>query len=142
MNPTAAELLASAGFSGPVRFDAADWSAVPAGPGVYVIFDCEECVYVGMAGRDGAGTLRNRLRDHASGQIVNMFAQYLYLARVQFLSTERITHPRAAKDACRAYIRERCSFHYLVTGNAAEARKLEARLKRELAPVLNGVAGE
>src|SRR6516164_7048792 len=116
MNPAATELLTAASFSGLVRFDGVDWNAVPAEPGVYVIFDREECVYVGMAGRDGGGSLRSRLRDHASGQVVNMFAQYLFLARVQFQSEERITHPRAAKAACRAYIADRCSFRYRIVG--------------------------
>jgi excinuclease UvrABC nuclease subunit len=138
MNPTAAEFLTSAGFSDLVRFDGVDWNSVPVELGVYVIFDGEECLYVGMAGRDGAGTLRKRLKDHSSGQVVNMFAQYLFLARVQFQSKERITHPRAAKAACRAYILERCSFRYLVVGTAAEARVLESKLKSELAPALNG----
>ncbi len=135
---TAPDLLTSLGFSGLVRFDAVDWEAIPAQPGVYAVFDREECLYVGMAGRDGAGTLRKRLRDHSTGQVVNMFAQYLFLARVQFLSEERITHPRAAKVACRGYIVERCSFRYLVVGTAAEARTLEGRLKQELSPALNG----
>ena len=132
-------LLTPLGFSGLIRFDAVDWEAVPAQPGVYVVFDRDECLYVGMAGRDGAGTLRKRLRDHSTGQVVNMFAQYLFLARVQFLFEERITHPRAAKAACRAYILERCSFRFLVVGTADEARALEGRLKREMAPALNGV---
>lgn len=134
----AAELLDAAGFSPAIRFDGVDWNAVPAESGVYVVFDRDECLYVGMAGRDGAGSLRLRLRDHSSGQVVNMFAQYLFLARVQFVSEERITHPRAAKVACRAYIVERCSFRYAVLGSAAEARALEGRLKRELRPALNG----
>ena len=142
MNPTAHDLLTSAGFSHPVRFDSVVWNTVPAEPGVYVIFDCEECLYVGMAGRDGSGSLRSRLRDHSSGQVVNMFAQYLFLARVQFKSESRITHPRAAKAACGAYILERCSFRYLVVGTAAEARILEGKLKRELAPVLNRAGDE
>lgn len=73
--------------------------AIPVGPGAYVIYDHDEVVYVGMAGRNGKGGLRNRLRDHASGQIVNMFAQYLFLARVQFLPENRIAHPRDAKSA-------------------------------------------
>jgi excinuclease UvrABC nuclease subunit len=132
------DLLTPAGFSGLIQFDGVDWDAIPAEPGVYVVFDLDQCLYVGMAGRDGAGTLRKRLRDHSTGQVVNMFAQYLFLARVQFLSEERITHPRAAKAACRAYILERCSFRYLVVGTAAEARSLEGRLKRELSPALNG----
>jgi excinuclease UvrABC nuclease subunit len=114
-----------------------DWSSIPDGPGVYVIADQSEIVYVGMAGRNGKGGLRNRLRDHASGQIVNMFAQYLFLARVQFLGPERITHPRNAKAACREYIAKRCFFQYRVAENAAEARALENQLKEQLRPVLN-----
>src|SRR5262245_7977036 len=137
-NPSAANILTSAGFFGPIRFEGADWDAIPAERGVYVIFDGEECLYVGMAGRDGGGSLRSRLKDHSSGQVVNMFAQYLFLARVQFLSEKRITHPRAAKAACRAYIADRCSFQFLVVSTAAEARALEARLKGELSPALNG----
>jgi hypothetical protein len=90
-----------------------------------------------MAGRNGKGSIRNRLRDHASGQIVNMFAQYLFLARVQFLGAKRITHPRNAKAACRDYIARRCTFQYIPTGDAAEARALENQLKKELNPALN-----
>ena len=66
-------------LSDPMPFAGAMWSAVPNEPGVYVIADEKEVVYVGMAGRNGKGGIRNRLRDHASGQIVNMFAQYLFL---------------------------------------------------------------
>jgi len=120
-----------------MRFDSVDWKNVPEQPGVYIIYDTDTVLYVGMAGRDGGGSLRKRLKDHSSGQVVNMFAQYLFLARVQFRSVERITHPRAAKTACRAYILERCSFCYRVLPNASEARLLEARLKRELQPALN-----
>jgi hypothetical protein len=82
---SAAELLDVAGFSRAFQFSDVQWNDVPAEPGVYVVFDCDECLYVGMAGRDGAGSLRARLRDHSSGQVVNMFAQYLFLARVRFL---------------------------------------------------------
>ena len=65
----------------------------------------------------------SRLRDHSSGQIVNMFAQYLFLARVQFLSEDRIAHPRDAKAACRIYIGERRQFQYQVTATNAEATR-------------------
>jgi excinuclease UvrABC nuclease subunit len=124
-------------LSEPFAFATVKWSRVPAEPGVYVIADQDEIVYVGMAGRNGKGSVRNRLRDHASGQIVNMFAQYLFLARVQFLGTDRITHPRDAKAACRAYIAQRCTFQYKTTSSAAEAKALENRLKEELRPALN-----
>jgi len=104
MNPTAHDLLTSAGFSHPVRFDSVVWNTVPAEPGVYVIFDCEECLYVGMAGRDGSGSLRSRLRDHSSGQVVNMFAQYLFLARGS-LNRNLVLHTRGPqrRRAVRTY---------------------------------------
>jgi hypothetical protein len=68
---------------------------------------------------------------------VNMFAQYLFLARVQFIPKDRITHPRDAKAACHRYIMERCSFRYSTTRDSDEARAVEQRLKEELKPVLN-----
>jgi predicted GIY-YIG superfamily endonuclease len=89
MNPTAPLIP---GFSPPVRFKNADWSQVAESPGVYVIFDINEVIYVGMAGRDSGGNLRKRLKDHSTGQLVNMFSLYLFLARVQFQSTERFSH--------------------------------------------------
>lgn len=129
--------LKAAELSSRIRFQDVDWKQVPEGIGVYVIIDRDEIVYVGMAGRNGNGSLRNRLRDHASGQIVNMFAQYLFLARVQFLPEKRITHPREAKEACQHYIRERCSFCFRVTGDPVVARDLEKSLKADLQPTLN-----
>jgi excinuclease UvrABC nuclease subunit len=126
-------------FSDLIRFADVAWNNVPDAPGVYVIYDLAEVLYVGMAGRDGGGSLRKRLRDHSSGQVVNMFAQYLFLARVQFVPGERITHPRTAKAACRAYILERCSLRYRVMPNAVEARTLENALKRQLKPALNAM---
>jgi excinuclease UvrABC nuclease subunit len=125
-------------LSNRISFADAEWSSVPDQAGVYVIYDLDEVIYVGMAGRNGKGSLRNRLKDHASGQIVNMFAQYLFLARVQFVGAERITHPRNAKAACREYLVGRCSFQFAVTAGGAEARALEERLRRELGPALNG----
>jgi hypothetical protein len=125
------------GFSAPVRFADVDWNAVPDTPGAYVIYDRTEVLYVGMAGRDGHGSLRKRLKDHSTGQVVNMFAQYLFLVRAQFQAQERITHPRAAKDACPTYILERCSFRHRALASGAEARKLESVLKRDLKPALN-----
>lgn len=58
-------------LSGRTKFDSVEWDKVPDEPGVYVIHDLEEAIYVGMAGRNGRGSLRRRLRDHYSGQIVN-----------------------------------------------------------------------
>jgi hypothetical protein len=126
------------GFSALVAFRDVDWRQVPDRPGVYVIFDNDEVIYVGMAGRDRSGSLRKRLRDHSTGQVVNMFAQYLFLARVQFVGAERITHPSAAKVACRKYIVDRCSFCFREVENPKDARALEYSLKVALAPALNG----
>ena len=98
-------------LSDPISFASVKWTSIPNEPGVYVIADQQEIVYVGMAGRNGKGGIRNRLRDHASGQIVNMFAQYLFLARVQFLGEKRITHPRDAK--CSDLITSECRLDYI-----------------------------
>ncbi len=51
-------------LSGLASFDDVRWSEVPDGPGVYVIYEGDVVLYVGMAGRNGKGSLRNRLRDH------------------------------------------------------------------------------
>ncbi|MFT3772680.1 MAG: hypothetical protein QM820_45390 [Minicystis sp.] len=132
-----AMLPQNARLSSLVRFRDVVWANIPDTPGAYVIYDEEEVIYVGMAGRDGKGSLRRRLQDHGSGQIVNMFAQYLFLARVQFVREERIRHPNEAKEACRAYLRARCAFRFITTGDGAEARRLEQQLKLELRPALN-----
>ena len=124
-------------LSDPIHFRDVDWTSVPEKPGVYVINEGDEVIYVGMSGRNGKGNLHNRLRDHCSGQIVNMFAQYLFLARVQFIPDERITHPREAKAACHRYIVENCSFRYMIAEDGKQARALEDELKAELRPTLN-----
>ena len=129
--------LASDRLSQSVRFSDIDWPSVPDLPGAYVIYDDDEPIYVGMAGRDRSGSLRRRLRGHSSGQIVNMFAQYLFLARVQFVSEERVRHPNEAKQACRAYLLERCAFHFVTANDGAEARQLERDLKSQLRPAFN-----
>ena|SRR5437867_929202 len=120
-----------------IPFRGVNWGQVPDAPGAYVIYDGDEAIYVGMAGRDGKGSLRRRLRDHASGQIVNMLAQYLFLDRVQFLGDQRIRHPNEAKAACRAYLNDRCSFRFSVTSDGAQAREMERHLKANLKPALN-----
>ena len=124
-------------LSEPIDFATVDWAVVPDEPGVYVVYDGPEVIYVGMAGRNGKGSLRRRLKDHRTGQMVNMFAQYLFLARVQFIPEERITHPKEAKAACHEYIVTRCNFRYVTTQDGAEARQLEHKLKGTLMPALN-----
>ena len=71
------------GWSRSVPFRVVAWDDVPDVPGVYVILDGDELLYVGMAGRDGKGSLRRRLRNHYTGNMVNMFKQYLWFAIVQ-----------------------------------------------------------
>lgn len=133
-------ILDMAGFGPAVSMGTADWLAVPDTPGVYVIFDRDEVIYVGMAGRDGNGSLRRRLRDHASGQVVNMFAQYLLFDRI----LDPADLPRSPQEAgrrCRAHIRQHCLARVLPSKDAAEARLVEARLRTELQPTFNGLKG-
>lgn len=132
--------LDAAGFGPAVSMGAADWLAVPDTPDVYVIFDRDEVIYVGMAGRDGNGSLRRRLRDHASGQVVNMFAQYLLFDRI----LDPADLPRSPQEAgrrCRAHIHQHCQARVLPSKDAAEARLVEGRLRTELQPTFNGLKG-
>lgn len=99
--PMATHKLDLLGFSSVLSFSEPDWSTVPERPGVYAILDGDEVVYVGMAGRNGKGSLRRRLADHSSGQVVNMFTQYLLFDRMLPLPDPPRT-PGEAKGRCRA----------------------------------------
>ena len=135
----AGSLLDQLGFAPPFALGQADWSAVPDTPGVYVIFESEEVIYVGMAGRDQKGSLRRRLRDHSSGQIVNMFAQYLLFARI--LTGPNLPRtPREATIHCRTYIRSHCTARVLSIADKVEARRVEGELRASLKPAFNGIA--
>ena len=105
-------------------------------PGVYVIFDGDEVIYVGMAGRNGKGSLRRRLRDHSSGQVVNMFAQYLLFDRI-LTSPDPPRSPSEAKVRCRTHIRQNCEFRFLALIDKLEALQIENQLKRRLQPTFN-----
>ncbi len=132
------KLLDELGFAAPRSMGWAEWSAVPDTPGVYAMFERTEIIYIGMAGRDQKGSLRRRLRDHASGQIVNMFAQYVLFARL--LSGADVPRsPREATLKCRAYIRECCTFRTLSLDDKAEARRLEKELRQALQPTFNRI---
>ena len=55
-------------FSERIAFRDAVWPNTPNAPGVYVIYDLDELVYVGMAGRNGGGGLRNRLPNRSTSE--------------------------------------------------------------------------
>ena len=131
------DLIDRLGFAPVFSLGSADWNSVPDTPGAYVIFDREEAIYVGMAGRDGKGSLRRRLRDHASGQIVNMFAQYLLFDRLLFTDDPPRT-PREARLCCRAYVREYCVARFLSVDHKADAIHVEKNLRQALNPSFNG----
>lgn len=131
-------ILDALGFAPPFHMGQADWSAVPDMPGVYVLFEGEEIIYVGMAGRDQKGSLRRRLRDYASGQIVNMFAQYVLFARL-LSSGDLPRSPRGATLKCREYIRAGCKARTFSLADKAEARRIERQLRQSLQPVFNRI---
>ena len=129
-------LLDRLGFTPSLPFKHTIWSTVPDRPGVYVILDRDEIVYVGMAGRSGKGSLRRRLADHARGQVVNMFVQYLLFDRILPMP-DPPRSPRSATLKCRAYIRRNCYFRALAVEGARDAFRLEKQLKRDLDPTFN-----
>lgn len=124
------------GFSPRCTFRNSNWGDVPDVPGVYVIFDGDEAVYVGMAGRNGKGSLRRRLADHSSGQVVNMFVQYLLFDRILPLS-EAPRSPSEAKRRCQAYILQKCAFRFLTVNDRLEALRVERQLRGDLQPTFN-----
>ena len=137
---SASVTLDELGFLPTISMGTADWTAVPDTPGVYVIFDRDEVIYVGMAGRNGKGSLRKRLRDHSTGQVVNMFAQYMLFNRL----LDPVDLPRSPQEAgkrCRAYIREHCTARALPSEDGAAARAIEIQLRSRLAPTFNAVKG-
>ena len=92
------------GWSRIVPFREVAWDDVPDVPGVNVILDGDELLYVGMAGRDGKGSLRRRLRNHYTGNMMNMFKQYLWFAIVQHQQPALVSSPSEAARLCRAYV--------------------------------------
>lgn len=129
-------ILDRLGFSPRHSFANRNWRTVPDIPGVYVILDGSEAIYVGMAGRNGKGSLRRRLRDHSSGQIVNMFVLYLLFDRILY-TADSPRSPNEAKIRCRAYICHECEFRFLAVQDKTEVFRLENQLKRELQPTFN-----
>ncbi len=140
--------------AGPL-FGFADWPN-PAVPnkkaGVYTIWDGDELVYVGMAGRgmrvddqraDAAGEssrprgLRGRLGSHASGRrsgdqfCIDVFDRLVLPA----LSGAQIAAAGSGElsldEETRRYIRDRLSYRFAVTDDARSTRVLERRVQRE-----------
>lgn len=111
------------GFLLTIFMGTADWTAVSNTLGVHVIFDRAELIYVGMAGRNGKGSLRKRLRDHPTGQVVNMFALYMLLNRL-LDPADLSRSSQEAEQPCRAYIREHCMARSLPSEDGS-ARAIE-----------------
>ncbi len=107
-----------------------DWATVPDTPGVYAIFDDDKFLYAGMAGRGGKGSLRNRLKNHRNGNMVNMLKQYLWFAIVQHLDDKKADSPGEAAHRCKTYMIKRLSFRCRTCADGAEARAIENDLKR------------
>jgi hypothetical protein len=128
----------------PHRF--ADWptTGVEAGPsGVYTIWREATFLYVGMAWahRDDSNPralgVFGRLASHASGRRSgDQFCIYICdRFVVPELSADEIAALRRGErllDALtRAFIHDHLTYRVVVTGSAAEARLLEARVRRE-----------
>ncbi len=113
-----------------ITFASVDWPDVPETPGVYAVFEGERLLYAGMAGRNGRGNLRKRLKNHRDGNMVNMLKQYLWFAIVQHLDSELATSPGEAARRCRDYMTEMLSFRCLSCADGAQARGIEDQLKR------------
>lgn len=130
--------LDSLGFSPFHSFSKPDLATVPDTTGVYAIYEGDEVVYVGMAGRDGKASLRWLLLYHFSGQVqvADLFAQHVLFGRVLY-QTGLPRSPKEARHKCREYIRQECRFRFLIESDIAAALRMEEDLISELKPTAN-----
>lgn len=116
-------------------FRFADWPApeVPQAPGLYTIWDGDQFLYVGMAGR-GSGTrpmLHGRLNSHAAGrrggdQLCIYVCDRLIVPRLSRDQLVQVGDGLLLLEAMtRVYIRERLSFRFRVTNDGQEAHSRE-----------------
>jgi hypothetical protein len=106
-------------------------AAVPrAAAGVYTIWRDTQLIYVGMS-----GNLFDRLRSHASGRRAgDQFCVYvcdrLVVPRLAPSELEELGAGRLSLDATtRDFIKACLSFRFMVTRDAAEARRIEQQLR-------------
>lgn len=121
-------------WSNLVLFREVAWPEVPDVPGVYAVFDEHEFLYVGMAGRNGKGSLRRRLKAHRDGNLANMLKQYLWFGIVQHRDEVPADTPAEASARCREYMMRNLAFRHRTCDDAGAARELENKLKRGESP--------
>lgn len=109
-------------------------------PGIYVIFGRGEVIYVRMVDRNGKGSLRKRLREHSTGQVVNMFAQYMLFNRL-LDPADLPRSPQEAGQRCRANLREYCEARALPSEDGGPSTPSRFNCARKLAPTFNAVKG-
>ena len=121
-------------------FRFADWPIreVPPSPGLYTIWQGEQFLYVGMAGR-GTGTrslLPGRLDSHASGcrsgdQFCIYVCDRLIVPRLTCDQLKQVGDGQLSLDALtRQYVRERLSFRFVATTDGLAALSVERNIKR------------
>lgn len=121
----------------------ADWPnphVPPATAGVYTIWEGPAFVYVGMAGRGPApsvrGGLASRLGSHASGgrsgdRFCVYVADRLVMPTLDRATVEGIARGELSFDALvRAYIREHLAYRFAVTADGTSALTLERQIMR------------
>ena len=120
------------------RFAAWPVAEVPELPGLYTIWERDQFLYVGMAGR-GVGTkslLRGRLNSHASGRRSgDQFCLYVCdRLIVPHLGAEQLSDIGAGRLSLDAmtnrFVRERLSFRFVTTTDGKDALDLERDSKR------------
>ena len=117
-----------------------DWPeqslAVQNAVGAYTIWEDHRYIYAGMAGRNGVGGLYSRLGSHcrtgrrSGNQFLVYIADRIVLRTLTAEQMHGISDGTLSLDALvRDCVRERFSYRYVLTDNAAEARALEQRAR-------------
>lgn len=111
--------------------------AVPKGPGVYVIDDNEQIIYVGSTGKNKR-TLVDRFRDLFYYNTKRGQKPY---NRISHTLTYKLVYGKWKKGngrEVRQFYKDQCSVRYTVTEDVFEARLIEDILIRKLKPCYNG----
>jgi hypothetical protein len=137
---TLASLSALEHLASGSRFRFADWPVreVPESPGLYTIWDADDFLYVGMAGRGIAtrSLLRGRFTSHASGRRSgDQFCLYvcdrLIVPHLTADQLRGVGDGRLSLDAMTdRYVRERLLFRFVTAVDGQAALLLERDIKR------------
>ena len=106
----------SLGFLRSIHLGTANCPPVSDISGVYLIFDRQKALHVGMVGHNGNSSTRKRLRGHSTGEVANAFAQYMLFSQSLEHGRESATKLTINRPLIPRFYQETCTAHPLIVG--------------------------